>query len=138
MTPVELLVRHRKIMLGALIFFWALALTLTHWPCLEIPSEVDVGDKWLHRTGFAGLTSLLMLTLVAYQWKRSLRLLLIPCTLAVYGVLDELTQPWFGRTCDIVGWKSDWMSDVLGMIVTLATWEVAIYIVERLRLRKSD
>ena len=131
--PELLLVRHRKAMLGILIFFWALALTLTHWPCLEIPSELDVGDKWMHRVGFAGLTSLLVLTLLAYQWKRPRRLLLVPCTLAIYGALDELTQPWFGRTCDL----ADWKADMIGLALTLAAWEVAIYLIERLRLKRN-
>lgn len=130
MTPSDpFLVRHRRWMLVVLIFFWLLAAALTHIPIPEIPSELDVGDKWVHKIGFAGLASLLMAALLAYRWSRTRRLLLIPLALAVYGALDELTQPSCGRARDF----NDWRSDMIGMAVALLVWEAALFVIGRLR-----
>lgn len=98
--------------------FWLLALTLTHLPPAEVP-KTRFGDKFAHFTVYAVLCMLLYLCLWTSKrsiWKTAAIVLAIGC---IYGAVDELTQPFVGRTCSL----NDWYADAGGTltVVTLFT-----------------
>lgn len=100
----------RIAMWGVLIFYVAVLLTLTHLPK---PPGVFEGhsDKTLH---FLAYTTLACLSYIAsaLTWSDRKHLLIrvfIAC--AVFGALDESTQPFFGRHADI----RDYLFDLLGI-----------------------
>jgi len=95
--------------------YLAIAFTLTHTP----PGEVDLvpsflSDTILHAVGYTILGAL-SIWLVATN-RRGLTWPVIVITflgLLAYGALDEGTQPWVGRSCEL----SDWLADAAGAFV---------------------
>jgi VanZ family protein len=94
-----------------LIGYWLVLLTSTHWPhvrAIDVPGK----DKTLHVAAFGVLTALLLNVLVRrpalrHRWSIVVLALAI---VGIYGALDERTQPWTGRTCDLF----DWLADMAG------------------------
>ncbi|MEM6314676.1 MAG: VanZ family protein, partial [Planctomycetota bacterium] len=86
---------------------WVAMFVVTHVPSFHTgdPETGRMGfDKIAHFLGFALLACMLRVML---WW----RVVVIVGVLAVYGVVDELTQPIVGRTADPV----DWVADMLGV-----------------------
>jgi VanZ family protein len=101
----------------ALAGYWLALLIATHLPrdFPGVPSEHV--DKVVHAATFA-----LLGWLLATAWQRTAGRLtgrhLRAAWLAIvlYAAADELTQPWFGRTCAL----GDWLADAVGAVVGLA------------------
>jgi VanZ family protein len=120
-------------MLIILVIAWLGAITSTHIALPEFP-RVEVSDKTLHVGGFSGLTMLFVLTLLAWRRRRIWRIAMTLTLLPAYAALDELTQPYFHRTCDI----HDWLSDMAGMLIALAACETLIALVQWKKKATSD
>ncbi|MBI3866143.1 MAG: VanZ family protein [Planctomycetia bacterium] len=96
--------------------YWLALFTATHIP--YVPRELDLpgGDKSQHLVAYAGLAFLLALRQwygSSPTWKRAWTVLGI---VAVYGIVDELTQIPVGRTAEVL----DWLADVAGAVGGLA------------------
>jgi len=113
-TPTPTPTRRWRI---ALALYWGLLFVVTHLPQINqhtVPQwELLPFDKTMHFLTFGGLAGLLC-------WSRFLRPAgpwpnagLAFGVGAAYGVLEELTQPWFGRTND----PGDLVADALGLAV---------------------
>ena len=117
-NPLDFLRRRSTTILVA---YWLCALVATHVPPLREhdPDELPglPWDKLVHFTGYATLAWLLMNALTARRRLGASILLTVACV-AGYGVLDELTQPPFGRTADV--W--DYYADLLGLGLGLGLW----------------
>jgi VanZ family protein len=116
---LPLLGRSRRWVLGACVLAWTGALVSSHAPAPRLP-EIGVGDKGLHVAGFLVLTGLFWLTLAAHGRRRLARIAFVFPIMPLYAALDELTQPWFGRTCDL----GDWLADAVGAACALALAEL--------------
>lgn len=108
------------------------AFTATHLPPSKIPTAPWVSDKIEHGLGFAVLA---LATLLRFGPARSIvrntttsalenvptskphapTYLGIAIFLAAYAAMDELTQPWVGRSSE---WL-DWLADLAGTAVGL-------------------
>lgn len=103
-----------RILLGA----YSIALfTGTHWP--KLPSiDVPGKDKTLHVVAYAILAGLLLNVLARRTWPaRGVSLAAVTLAIvAIAGALDEWTQPYFGRTCDLFDWLAD-MAGAVGMSI---------------------
>ncbi len=97
-----------KTALAVYLCLWGVA---THWPKPHVP-EVPGGDKTLHFVGFFISGWLLQMLLPNRLWPRGMGVL----ALTVFAAVDELTQPWFGRSCDAF----DVLADTAGVIVATA------------------
>ena len=113
MKRLRILLRRRP--RAVLVAYWIAAFVATHSPPLfrddDGPPmfEPPIGpDKVFHFGGFAVLAFLLMNAL------RRPAATFVICLL--YGVLDELTQPPFGRTAD----PFDLLADLLGAAAGVA------------------
>jgi VanZ family protein len=102
-----------------LLLFLPVQLLAMHWPVPKLPPSVaHVWDKVPHFVLYALFASLLVWYIVAQR--RALgqsnarglprRLATAFVCVAAYAWIDELTQPWTGRECDVY----DWLADVLG------------------------
>ena len=104
-----------------LLVYWLLAVVATHTPPFRThgPDEPPglPWDKLFHFFGYATLAWLLMNALTRRRRLGVSLLLAIGCV-AVYGVVDELTQPPFGRHADV--W--DYAADLLGLAFGLGAW----------------
>jgi VanZ family protein len=100
--------------------YWLLLLTLTHLPPSHLP-ETHLSDKFEHFTCYALLAGLLHLC----QWPSRKSLWAISlATIAIllaYGAFDELTQPFFHRTCSIY----DWYADAAGAVTAVTAMTFA-------------
>ena len=113
------------------VCFWMYGLLLvvaTHVPSANVQflvKAVDYGplapDKLLHTASYAVLG---LLAVLAYgsRWRRpATGVIALFFTLAAWGILDEATQPFFGRAADVI----DWAYDVVGVVLGLAAGLVA-------------
>jgi VanZ family protein len=96
----------RRVLMLLLAAYWLFILTLTHVPKLPAAAP-KVDDKVAHYLAYGALTGLLFLTLWVFKplWKRTPWIVL--AIVLAYGAIDERTQPWFGRTCDLHDWYYD-------------------------------
>jgi VanZ family protein len=104
----------RRVLLIVLALYWPAILILTHIPRLP-PLVRNVKDKTAHYVAYGLLTGLLFLTIWAFKPKWRATPLLVLLIVPAYGVIDELTQPWFGRSCDV----ADWIADTAAVITAL-------------------
>ena len=113
--------RNPLVWLGALGAYWVALFTSTHVPDTTVAGAVLDYDKLAHAGAYGVLA-----TLVFVAWRRTGarpglggRLLLASIVLA-YGVVDEMTQPYVGRQCEL----ADWLADALGvgLAVVLDQW----------------
>lgn len=96
---------------AVLAVYWVVLLVATHWPkVIETGLPVTPSDKAEHLVAFGILAWLLAWVLYAKQRLTLGRALTIVAIAAAYGLFDEFTQPWFGRTLD----PMDMVADVVG------------------------
>ena len=107
----------------ALCWYWAAAVVVTHVPPVfprgpDSPLPPIIGkDKIAHLAGFCGLAYLLMNYLARRWWPRPVTVGVVVVTCAIYGAVDELTQPWFDRTADPADWVADMIGAAFGIIL---------------------
>ena len=89
----------------------AVVLVLTHLPPKMLPKFLPGGnfDKLEHFVAY-GVMSFLFLMAVK-DIGRMQTILLVIVGILLFGGIDELTQPWAGRSCDVF----DWMFDLFGL-----------------------
>ena len=100
--------------------YWLALFTATHLPHVPAAFAAPGADKWEHLSSYGILACLLATRQFFWlppNWRHLCR---IAGLVAVYGVVDELTQPFFGRHADM----ADWFADVLGCVIGLAGFAV--------------
>jgi VanZ family protein len=102
----------------ATIIFWLSCIYMTHVPRPPGFTNVLTWDKLKHFCGFGTLASFLYLSIWVKGIGRWQTVLIIILVLAICGALDERTQPWTGRDCDI----HDWYADVCGTLFAVSFW----------------
>lgn len=138
--------RLRPISCAIFCLFLGMLFVATHWP--QAP-HVDLAgfrpsDKVQHFVGYSILGVLLLTTLKISKWSvptqlRRFHLLnaVVVVIVVMIGSVDELTQPWFGRTCSAY----DLLADVVGVlfavfVVTLA--ELTLSLGRRYRFSRYE
>src|SRR5512143_3634977 len=93
-----------------LLLYWAVLFVATHLPPRDLPAT-HVNDKLEHATAYFLLSTLLYAGMRVLRpkargiwWKTALIVL-------AYGAIDEWTQLFVGRTCDLM----DWLADAAGV-----------------------
>ncbi len=106
--------------------YWLCIGALTHWP--KLPSPIDPTwlpiDKLVHAAMYSVLAGLWlwaanMFPLAArggFSATVRQRLLTMAGVIGLYALLDELTQPWFQRTCDGRDLLTDWLAAGLVLV----------------------
>ena len=108
--------------------YWLSLCVATHLPP-EFPGLPPDGyDKVVHFSSFAGLAVLL----TAVWWFLRGRFTIwsamaVWLLIVTYAACDELTQPYFRRTCDIYDWRADALGAATGIAVvyTCQMWRNA-------------
>jgi len=98
------------------------AFIATHVPPAATP-HFGVSDPTLHLIGYGalGLATIWRLenrpaALVSRRWLGWLAFL------AIYAILDELSQPLVGRSCELGDWLADVCGAILGMTAAQRLW----------------
>ncbi|RPI87229.1 MAG: VanZ family protein [Planctomycetaceae bacterium] len=111
---------YRWIVTAGLALYWLVMLVATHVP--DIPSDFDpgIGDKLEHKIAYALLGFGLGIVWHAWNcqvpWRTAAMLFGVA---ALYGGFDELTQPLFGRECDLRDWFADLQGAATGLLAAL-------------------
>ena len=85
-----------------------------------------VGDKIPHMVTYAVLAALMVLL--------GVRGLLGVALLIAVASVDELTQPWFGRSCTL----GDWLADLASILGVCALYALLQYIKRRRSLQMTQ
>lgn len=99
----------RRPLTALCIVAWISAFICTHIPTSSIP-RTGLGDEWMHVVGYFFLGGIVLLTLRAHGVRLGRRVALAMLVMTIYGGLDEITQPFFGRSAS---W-TDLLADVAG------------------------
>lgn len=94
--------------------YWAFIFTLTHLPPRVVHPPTG-RDKIYHMSAYGVLGMLLFATLQASGWTLRQSCIGVLGIGMVYGVIDELTQPYFRRSAEV----ADWFADVVGLLTAL-------------------
>ncbi|HWL93213.1 MAG TPA: VanZ family protein [Phycisphaerae bacterium] len=98
------------------------AFVATHLPPSRLPTVPWISDKVEHVGAFFFLALISAWKFQLAQWPVWLgRFALTLAFLALYAAVDEWTQPWVGRSCEV----GDWLADLAGSLLALGA--VAIY-----------
>jgi VanZ family protein len=137
----------QKITFVILSIYWGALLITTHIPLPKIVYQARVSDKWLHFLAYINLAFLLWFSFRPdnkVNWRNRLVWLLLLAGCA-YGGLDELTQPYIGRTCDFYDFLANVAAIITGLLIVtfLSFWQalpvvLAITIFGLTNLAKTD
>lgn len=117
---------------GTVALYVLIAVCLTHMP--KPPSNLEpVGDKSLHMIGYGFYAAVIYVACIITWPQRRGFPLIVMLILAVWAALDEITQPWFHRTCDIM----DWRADMIGALVAVALLSGLRWVTTRGRLQAA-
>lgn len=102
--------------LGALGVYWLTLFAATHTPDTNAAGPFLSFDKALHAGAYFVLTTLL---LIAWRrtgaWPTWRGRLAVAAIALAYGAVDEITQPYFERQCELL----DWLFDGLGIALAI-------------------
>lgn len=91
------------------------AVCLTHMPRPPTQLTAHIWDKYLHGCGYFLYAALIYTAAgLTFPRLRGLALILV-LLLALWAAADEITQPLFGRDCDIF----DWVADMIGVLTAV-------------------
>ena len=112
----------------ALAFYWLVLTVVTHLPQINhetVPRwELIPFDKTMHFLTFGGLAGWLCWSRFLSGRGRWANAAFAVGVGAVYAVVEELTQPWFGRTRDVGDLVADGLGLAVGAGVSALLWKV--------------
>jgi VanZ family protein len=117
--------RTRRTIVLFVAAYWCVWVGFTHWPKIELPMISGMRlDKVGHFGGYTILAFLLSL-MVAICWRAGTKLtrwdaLGVWLTIALGGILDEWTQPYFGRSFEWGDYAADLSGGLLGIAIAAA------------------
>jgi VanZ family protein len=129
--------RH-KITIAVAVSYFITLFVSTHMPIPRVVYQAEVSDKWLHFLAYMNLFFLLWFSFFPDKkanW-RKLAVWLLFLGAIVCGGVDELSQPYTGRTCDFWDFTADAKGVSAGLIIVtfasfwpslLAVWAVSIF-----------
>ncbi len=106
------LTRRQKITIVILVPYWVAFFIAVHMPIPELVYRARVSDKCLHFLAYLNLIFLLWFSISPdrkVNWRKRMAWLIF-FVVAAYGGLDELLQPYIGRTKDM----GDFLANVAG------------------------
>lgn len=120
--------------LAVLATYWVALVVGTHWPRPPEMMGLGASDKTLHLAAYFGLAVLVWLNWRlrrAASWRSGMAIVGL---LVLFGALDEVTQPPFGRDAQFADWLADGAGVLGGVLVCL----VAASMVARNSPRRGD
>jgi VanZ family protein len=99
--------------------YWLIMFTGTHWPHVSLERYPQNFDKVLHFTGYAGFGFLIAVWVSTKRTFSRRDFAAAFAVIFVYAIVDEVTQPYFGRDCEFGDMVADWIGGLSGMAVFL-------------------
>ncbi len=110
--------RRQKTTVGILVIYWIALVVFAHIPIPQLVYQARVSDKWLHFLAYLNLVFLTWFSIrpdEKVRWHNQAAWLVL-MAVVVYGGIDELTQPYFGRNRDLM----DFIANAGGVVTGLA------------------
>ncbi len=120
------------------VFYLITLFTFTHIPIPQVVYQAGVSDKWLHFLAYMNLFFLMWFSFFPDKkadW-RKLAVWSVFLGVIICGGVDELSQPYTGRTCDFWDFAADAKGVSAGLIIVtfasfwpslLAVWAISIF-----------
>jgi VanZ family protein len=105
------------------VLYWLMIFAGTHYPKDPHPGTGMI-DKWMHFTAFTGLSFLLSIALLRDGVLPFRTAIKIAMAAILYGIADELTQPFVGRDSEWMDWYFDIAGTLLGVTIVLVASRV--------------
>ena len=99
--------------------YWLIMFTGTHWPHVNLERYPTNFDKVLHFTGYAGFGFLIAVWVSTWHKFCRRDFLAGLGVIVAYAIVDEVTQPYFGRDCEFLDMVADWCGGTAGMAAFL-------------------
>jgi len=112
------LMSRKKITTILLIAYWLLVCALARIPIPGVVYQARVSDKTLHFTAYLILTLLFWFSVRPdrkVNWRKATPWWVF-IVIVLYSLLDELSQSWVGRTCDMVDFAANLAGSVAGLL----------------------
>jgi VanZ family protein len=109
----------QKIIIVVLALYWIVLAYVSHIPIPPLVYKAQVSDKWLHFLAYLNLIFLLWYSIrpdSKVNWRSGL-VWVVFCVSCVYGGLDELSQPHFGRQKDFMDFLANVSGSAAGLIL---------------------
>jgi VanZ family protein len=101
----------------ALAVYWVALFIGTHIPIDRIPLHQGSADKAAHLAAFAGLAMIFATTWQLSAGRLMTRhLMWVWIVIAIYGGVEEITQPLVGRVASVWDWLADSIGAALGLL----------------------
>ena len=113
------MILRQKLTISAMAVYALSLLISTHISIPDIVYRADVSDKWLHFFAYLNLTFLVWHSIKPFNspdWRKPLVWLILVFFL-VFAAMDEITQPYFGRTADFYDFASDSVGVLAGLVI---------------------
>jgi VanZ family protein len=111
--------RRWKLAIVALAVYWPTLFILAHIPIPGKVRDAGVSDKALHFLAYLILVFLFWIVLNPNRkvcWRKAASWLVL-LTMLVYGIMDELLQGYWGRSCDVMDLVADLAGIFAGLIL---------------------
>jgi VanZ family protein len=134
MIPRPSTPRLRAFALVLLVVYWTVMTIATHWPLPPRLLRLQISDKLVHLAMYFVLAALACVNVALWRrlgWRQAAMLL---AAVAAWAVLDELTQPMFGRYGDV----PDWVADLIGATMAVGLLTVVAPLLVRPRQPAAD
>ena len=130
--------RRQKTTIVVLTIYWIALVILAHMPIPQVVYQAKVSDKWLHFLAYLNLVFLVWFSIRPdnkVRWREKAGWLVF-LAVVVYGGIDELTQPYFGRTKDLMDFLANAEGVATGLMIftfltfwpaLLAVWAISIF-----------
>jgi VanZ family protein len=99
--------------------YWLIMFAGTHWPHVSLEHYPQNFDKVLHFTGYAGFGFLLAVWISTRRTFGRREFAAAFGVIFVYAIVDEVTQPFFGRECEFFDMVADWCGGLVGLAAFL-------------------
>jgi hypothetical protein len=135
---VAIVTQRQKTTIAVLIIYWIALVVLAHMTIPQVVYQAKVSDKWLHFLAYLNLVFLVWFSIYPdskVRWRNKAGWLVF-FAVVVYGGLDELTQPYFGRTKDLMDFLANAKGVATGLVILsfltfwpalLAVWAISIF-----------
>jgi len=101
------------------VFYWILCFAVTHVPLRGQEPPIPGLDKVIHLALYGILAALFYFSIKSKKAPLRIQLKTTALVLVLYSLVDEITQPLVGRSCD--GWDllADWIGLSIGLWVAV-------------------
>lgn len=96
--------------------YWAMICTLTHIPA-DFAAKPSIDDKLAHFLGYGAFAGLFYLCLWVWRPAFTWTWTVVLAAAMIYGIADELTQPYFHRTADFGDWTADAAGGAVAVVI---------------------